>query len=415
MDLNPICDQASIGILVIDQKGEIERVNQFVEKLFGYTKDELVGQNIEILIPQAVRSRHAGHMKSYFGSPLARPMGLGLDLFATRKDGVEIPVEISLSFFEEGERRTVAAFVNDISIRKKAETDLRESEEKLQQMNSRLEQRVSERTAELADALLELQETNSILETQIALTAKAEEEARNALSKEQELSELKSRFVSMASHEFRTPLTSILSSASLISKYIEAGNADRSEKHLGRIKSSVRNLTGILNDFLSLEKLRSGKIQVLAEPCFLQGICEEVVEEMQAILKEGQKIEFTPQGPDAESWVDPHAFRNVITNLLSNASKYSREGDLIEFQTWREGGEFGVKITDHGIGIPANEQSRLFDRFFRAKNAQNIAGTGLGLHLVSHYLNLMGGEISFSSVENEGTTFSLKIPINKPS
>jgi signal transduction histidine kinase len=245
---------------------------------------------------------------------------------------------------------------------------------------------------------------------------KAEEDMKNALGKERQLSELKSRFVSMASHEFRTPLGAILSSASLIEEYLWRKDStidyvrEKSDKHVKRIKSSIGNLTSILNDFLSLEKLEQGKVE--SKPA-LFGIVEfakDLIEEIQTTLKKGQKIEYVHQGDMAdEVFVDQQMLRNVLLNLLSNARKYSPEDSLIEFHTLKVPKGLEVTIADHGMGIPVEDQEHLFERFFRAKNATNVQGTGLGLNIVKRYVELMGGAISFTTKEGEGTTFKVKI------
>ncbi|HET6993234.1 MAG TPA: PAS domain S-box protein, partial [Bacteroidia bacterium] len=288
---------ATIGIIVVGRKGEVELANPCAEKLFGYTNTELIGQPLEVLIPDNFRTRHTKHREGYFSNPVPRSMGLGMELFAKAKDGKIFPVEISLGHYELAGKQLAVAFVTDITLRKKAEDELRRSKDEL-------EKRVEERTQELTEAL----------------------------GREKELSEMKSRFVSMASHEFRTPLSAVLSSASLVEQYARLGQSDKWGKHISRIKSSVKDLTEILNDFLSLEKLESGKVEIEKDQFDLEELAKDVLEQVNNMLKTGQVIYHVHSG-EKEIVLDKRMLRNVLLNLLSNAIKYSGDGKEIHFKT----------------------------------------------------------------------------------
>ncbi|AKA34221.1 PAS domain S-box protein [Flagellimonas lutaonensis] len=236
-------------------------------------------------------------------------------------------------------------------------------------------------------------------------------EIRNTLQKEKELSELKSRFVSMASHEFRTPLSAILSSAILIEKQNTPDKAEKRLKYIDQIKTNVRNLVVILNDFLSLGKLEEGKIISQPESFDLLLMTRSLVEEITADKKEVQQIVLHHQGNSTSVFLDPKLMRHILINLLSNAMKYSKENTTITLTIIWEDNTVSVRIKDEGMGIPKAEQEHLFERFFRARNAENIQGTGLGLHIVKQYTELMGGTVSFTSEEGKGTTFTLDFPI----
>ncbi|WP_416867715.1 MAG: PAS domain S-box protein [Imperialibacter sp.] len=246
---------------------------------------------------------------------------------------------------------------------------------------------------------------------------KAEKEILNALNKEKELNELKSRFVTTASHEFRTPLSTILSSASLIGRYVgETEDSEKIEKHVTRIKSSVNNLTYILNDFLSLGKLEEGKTTFHPTIFNFEEFVEETISQIGPTLKKDQKILVDrPSSKIGSVYADEQMIKNVLINLLNNASKYSDEGKSIHFSLRAKKNELVFKVKDEGIGIPKKDQQHLFDRFFRANNAINIQGTGLGLNIVKKYIELMNGHIEFSSEENKGTEFRVAIPITQPS
>jgi signal transduction histidine kinase len=272
--------------------------------------------------------------------------------------------------------------------------------EEIYKLNIELEERVQKRTAELFEAIKKLEEINQ-------KQRQAEAEVRKALEKERELNELKSRFVTIASHEFRTPLSTILSSASLVSKYNEMGEKDKIEKHIQRIKSSVTNLTGILNDFLSLSKLEEGVIANNPVNFDLSELVEEVVEEMHTMLKPEQRLIYDYRGEEFVI-LDKQIVRNVLINLVSNAIKYSERGE-IKIGIINTGTKTEMVVSDQGIGIPDSDKPFLFTRFFRARNAGNIQGTGLGLNIVKRYVEVLGGNLKFESEQGKGTIFKIEI------
>ena len=269
--------------------------------------------------------------------------------------------------------------------------------QQIKELNSGLEERIDQRTEALATAIDEL--------------AKSQHSLKAALSKERELNELKSRFITTASHEFRTPLATILSSTSLIARYEKEEDADKRLKHINRIKSSISNLTEILNDFLSLGKLEEGLVRNNPEKFEIVLFAQSIVDELKNITKENQQIIYSHNGDYASVNFDKQLMKNVVINLLSNAIKYSPAGKNIEFKTELSEKELLINIIDKGIGIPEEDQKHLFERFFRAKNSTNIQGTGLGLNIVKKYVEIMQGEVSFISAINEGTTITVSLPI----
>ncbi|MEO5893752.1 MAG: PAS domain-containing sensor histidine kinase [Ferruginibacter sp.] len=391
---------ASLGILVVNQKAEIILANTFLLSQFGYSEaSEVIGKKIEFLIPNRFHKPHVKDRDEYIAAPQRRPMGLGLDLFAAKKDGSEFPVEVSLNNYIAGGESFVIAFVSDITRRKEIENAALQQKEQLaitnrqiEQFNNDLEKKVELRTSQLQETLTQLENSK--------------EELQKALSKEKELGDLKSRFVSMASHEFRTPLSTILSSASLVSKYVKEEEQDKRDRHINRIKSSVSNLTDILNDFLSLGKIEDGKIIAHFSLFNIREFINTVSNEIAGILKPGQQIIYEHQGEEMVS-LDPFLFRNVLINLLSNAIKFSPENATIEVGSELNSTHIVLTVIDHGIGIPDTDKLHLFERFFRAANVINIKGTGLGLHIVEKYVELMNGEINFISELEKGTTFTI--------
>ncbi len=233
-----------------------------------------------------------------------------------------------------------------------------------------------------------------------------------ALEKEKQLGDLKSRFVTMASHEFRTPLSTILSSVSLIDKYTSVEDLEKREKHVKRIKSAVGNMKDILEDFLSLGKMEEGKIQLNPErltPAELRDELEAVIQEMQRLTKPSQQITHTFTVTE-DCNIDRKMLRHIMTNLISNAIKFSPEGSSVDVSCENRKNELIFTIQDTGIGISEADQKHLFERFFRAENASNIQGTGLGLHIISRYLDLVNGHIELASKLNKGSTFIVHIP-----
>lgn len=382
---DPLFLHATEGILVVNDRGEIIRINPSAEKLFGYTKDEILGEKIEILIPQRYSENHKAERGAYNHKP--RRMGAELELFGLKKDGVEFPVEISLSPFKSEEGNFVIAFISDITARK-------ENEKQQREYSAELKRQVRNRTLILEEAIEELERTKTDL--------------HKSLEKERELNELKSRFLSMASHEFRTPLTTMLSSLSLIAKYGENKDLENQTKHINKIKSSINNLTEILNDFLSLAKLEEGKIINVPNDFNLKTFIGDLVVDMQATIKNNLKIEYSHHGEESV-FLDKKLIKNILFNLVSNAIKYSLEDGRIWVSTAMKDSIVTICVKDEGIGINKEDQNHLFERFFRGHNATHIQGTGLGLSIVAKYAEVLDASIDFESEENKGTKFTITI------
>lgn len=540
--LEAIIKTATDGIIVINERGIIEQANEAAARLFGYAAEELLGENVNILVPSPHHQQHDTYIANYLRTGKAKIIGIGREVEGLRKDGHRFPIRLSISEVKLSDRHIFTGIVHDLTQQKEAEkalkrekeraqryldvannifvvldregnidllnrkgcellgypeekvtgknwfdlviqpehreqvrqnfqrlieeaeagndyyeneiitkkgdrrliawrnalirnekgetvatissgvdiTEQRAAEEHIKNLNAELEQRVEMRTEELAEAVNQLLNINKQLEYEIQerraaelALRKSEQELRKAYEKEKELSELKSRFVSMASHEFRTPLSTILSSADIIEEYRSGEQQSRREKHTARIKSAVANLTGILNDFLSLSRLEEGLIEQTPVSFELNSFIDLVVDELQGLLKPGQEIRR--KGTDGETFVflDRKFLKNVLFNLLSNAIKYSGPTKPIDLITEVKADRIFVTIIDRGIGIPEEEQQHLFTRFFRARNVENIQGTGLGLNIVKRYIELMKGSITFESKLGEGTTFHFSLPLKK--
>lgn len=400
--LSSLFEHSTEGIILTEGMGPVVLVNPAAEKMFGYPADEIIGEPIERLIPQRYQSKHIKLREGFSKHPENRVMGHGRDLYARKKNGVEFPVEVSLSFYTKDEQLFAIAFIVDITQRKKTESEILHQQQELQKMaaslqelNRNLEKKVEERTTILKEALRKLE--RSQLETQ------------EALEKEKQLNEIKSRFMSIASHEFRTPLSTVLSSASLLQKYSSGEDQLKRERHIDKIKSSVRNLNSILEDFLSLGKLEEGKINIHAEEFDIDDFMFSIVEEMSPLLKANQHISVKHTGISG-AISDKRLIKNILINLITNAIKFSNEGTTVHVNISVTADTICFEVVDNGIGIPQDEFDHLFSSFYRARNAINIQGTGLGLHIVKRYLDLLQGDIAVETELGKGSKFTIQIP-----
>jgi signal transduction histidine kinase len=280
----------------------------------------------------------------------------------------------------------------------KIDTIRKSAEESILLLNKNLEQKVEQRTGKLKSALQELE--------------KSKQELNDLLDKEKELNEMKSRFVSMASHEFKTPLSTILSSASLISKYEDKESHANRDKHVQRIKNSVEHLNGLLEEFLSLGRLETGRLAVEPAKVDLQDFLRDIIEEVKVIKKSGQRLQLFESG-DTTFYTDKRLLKNILLNILSNAIKFSSDKGNIILQVKNMGNELCISVKDDGIGISEEDKQYLFNTFFRGANVTNIQGTGLGLHIVKRYIDLLNGVITLESELNTGTIISITLPAFK--
>ncbi|MBK8610689.1 MAG: PAS domain-containing sensor histidine kinase [Chitinophagaceae bacterium] len=368
-----IIDNAGAMIVATDTKGLITVFNPEASLNIGYSQSEVIGKMTPILFHDKNEiNRRRADLFSEFGIKLKNDFDVMVEKAKrniheeevytyTRKDGSTFPVALTISAVKD-KNGTITGFMGvsiDITERKKAEEKLTRS-----------------------------------------------------LEKERDLGELKTRFVSMASHEFRTPLSTILSSAYLIEKYSDTKDQPDREKHLHRITSSVSMLTDILNDFLSLGKIEEGKIQVRLTCFNIEQVINNIVDEISGTFKKKQIVIYSHTGL-TDVFLDQTLLKNMIYNLVSNASKFSPEKSLIEIKTTYRKQQLVLSVKDRGIGISKEDQKHLMERFFRGVNAGNIQGTGLGLHLVSKYAELMNGTVDCISELEKGTEFVITFNLNK--
>ncbi|PVW15879.1 PAS domain-containing sensor histidine kinase [Marixanthomonas spongiae] len=391
-----LSEAISEGIVIVNEKQEIVASNMAANIMFGYEKDELLGQHLNVLIPTNYHHSHKMHFNEFLSNSEIRQMGHGRDIFGMRKDGTKFPVEAGLNPFQIYDSAYVMALVSDITVRKQQEA-------KIKNLNANLEAKIAERTQTLENTVAKLKK-------EVEKRRIAENKMKESLQKERELNDLKTKFLSMVSHEFKTPLSGILTSATLIGKYTKEEQQDKREKHLKTIKSKIKYLDSILSDFLSIERLETGKTVYKFSTFPLSKVVNEVIYDANMLLKEGQRIEYPQNIDDIVLKFDEKILELILTNLINNAVKYSSENCVIEVNVALHGEELSVEVKDQGIGIPEKDQKYVFNRYFRAENALLNAGTGIGLNIVKSHLENLGGRISFTSTEGKGSTFVVVLP-----
>ncbi len=384
--LRALFEMATDGIITMNEQGIMENVNRAACELFGYTTGELRGQKVNMLMAYHDRTHHDEYLARYQQTRVPHIIGIGREVTGRHKDGREFPLRLAVSEVVLNEGTMYTGILHDLS-------EFHEARKRVEDLNRSLESKVIERTAALQERELELQ---------------------RALSKERELNELKSRFLSMASHEFKTPLSTVLSSTELIEMYTESDQQAKRQKHLDRIKDTVGQLTEVLNDFLSISQLEQGMTKCMPERIDLRALLSTSIEASEGQLRAGQVIELRTSDVPQHLVTDPKMLRHVLMNLLSNAAKYSPDGAAITLSSALADGQLRLSVRDTGIGIPEEDRTYLFDRFFRARNVENIPGSGLGLNIVANYVQLLGGTVSFTSAETRGTTFTVDLPCNNP-
>ncbi|WNH13233.1 ATP-binding protein [Thalassobellus suaedae] len=397
---NVLFEAVSEGVIVVDKDQKIVATNKSSETMFGYTKEELINQHLNVLIPKTYHANHGAHFDGFMKNKESRKMGRGRDLYGARKDGSIFPVEAGLNPLEIDGDVYIMTLVIDISIRKQQELELLE-------LNTKLEKKVQERTNELSNTVEKLKIVNIDRDAEIKKRIEAQDKISSALKREKELNELKTKFLSLVSHEFKTPLSGILTSSMLLSKYKLTEQQEKRDKHIKTISDKVHYLNNILNDFLSIEKLETGKMNYKLTTFKLSKVVNEVVYNTNMLLKEGQKINYPENIDDISLYQDEKIVELALSNLVNNAIKYSSENTVVDINIKQDETHTTFKIKDNGIGIPIKDQKSIFNRYFRAENALLAQGTGIGLNIVKSHLENLGGTISFVSEENKGSTFTI--------
>ena len=399
-----ICfDSLQEGICVANRDGIIIMNNYAIEEIFGYDEGELLGQKIEMLIPKANRDSHRDFYDAFLKNRKKQKIGKGREFFGLHKNGSILDLEIGLNYFELNGEIYAKALVSEISARKRRENRIRAH-------NRTLENEVKKGTNQLTSVVKELERSNKMLKDEIKERILAEKKAKKAFEKEKEFNLMQTKFVSLASHEFKTPLSGILTSAGLIEKYNQSRPNEKIENHVRTIKTLVYQLNSILDDFLYLERVESDDYSFQVSQFKMCDLVGAIVQDSQPLMKEGQWIDVIQCNNPIDILHDQKVIGIVIRNVLYNAIKYSPEHSKIEMKIELDD-ELTIKIRDWGIGIPKEATNHVFDRFFRARNAILVQGTGIGLNIVKRHMDRLKGSIEVQSEENSGTTVILKLPI----
>jgi protein-histidine pros-kinase len=351
-----LIEVAPDAIVTTDGEGRIVLVNGQTEALFGYKREEMLGQPVELLLPQRFHGEHVGHRRGYAHNPRIRPMGQNLDLYARRKDGTEFPVEISLGPIQTDGELLVIATIRDISERKAVEATIRKAQEEAEQANA-----------------------------------------------------AKSEFLSRMSHELRTPLNAILGFSQILA--MDELN-DEQRDSVDHILRAGSHLLELINEVLDISRIEAGRLSLSMEPVSLDELFKETEDLVRPLAQENRiRIEETPRDAGQHVFADQQRLRQVLLNLLTNAVKYNRPAGLVQIASQvNDAGIMRISIRDTGNGMSESELQRLFTPFERLTAEQSgVEGTGLGLALSRRLVEAMDGKMGVESTRGTGSTFWIEL------
>jgi len=369
--LGELLESAPDGILELDGEGRIMLLNGMVERLFGYTREELLGQTIETLMPEALRDAHKRHRAQYLRQPVTRPMGSGLRLEARRKDGSHFPVEISLSPVKSTTEFRITAIVRDITAR-----------------------------IQMEDEILTVQEKYI-----------RELELRNGEA--EQANRLKTEFLANMSHELRSPLHTIIAFAELLAEQTDGALNEKQKHFVGYIHKDGLDLLSLINDLLDLSKIEAGRLELQQQPFPLDAVVNDALTSVRPrAAAKSLEIETDVSIP-SRIFADRLRFKQILLNLLTNAIKFTPDGGRIRVGAVLCGAFAEISISDTGIGIPEDRQQAVFDRFYqvRAGIQGGHEGTGLGLAITKRLVEQHGGSIRVRSEPGNGACFTFTVPL----
>lgn len=349
-------ESAPIATVIVDSQGFITLVNQQTEQLFGYRREELIGQLVECLVPDSVRTTHPTHRLNYVEQPTYRHKE-AMELMARHKDGTVFPIDLQLSYIDMDPDPLVMVILTDITQRKAAEATL-----------------------------------------------------KAALAQEKELGDLKSRFVSMASHEFRTPLAAIMATAESLALYRHKMDDSQVNHRLDKIRHQVLHMKGVMEDVLQLARIQADRTKFEPTEGDLDEVCREIIEEFEIQKGNHNRIHYSCPTTPVVAHFDRQLMWQIVGNLLSNALKYSSSDKPVSMSVVKNHTSIVLQVSDQGIGIPEQDKKHLFKPFHRATNVGTISGTGLGLTITKQAIELHNAELVWESKEDVGTTFTITFP-----
>jgi PAS domain S-box-containing protein len=372
-----LLEAAPDAIMQADAGGRIMLLNRVAETMFGYSREELLGQPIEVLIPTELRAAHVGHREKYRGQPATRPMGSGLTLEGVRKDGTRFPVEISLSPAGSGASFRVTAIIRDITDRKRAEENL---------------QRIQD------TYLRELSAANRELEVRNREVERA--------------NRLKSEFLASMSHELRTPLHTIIGFSELLAEESQGPLNDKQKRFLNHIHTDSIHLLQLINDILDISRIEAGRLELRREAIDVKTVVEESIASIRhAAHAKSISIDARIEVPETID-ADRLRVKQILVNLLSNAVKFTPSGGKISVRANFDDASAVFSVSDTGVGIPEEEHASVFETFYQSGNTTKGVreGTGLGLPITKRLVEEHGGTITLTSKPGEGSCFTFTIP-----
>jgi PAS domain S-box-containing protein len=372
-----LLEAAPDGIIEVDRDGTIVLLNAAAEKMFGYPREELLGVLIEVLVPDSLKHRHHEHRNSYAENPVTRPMGIGLELFAQRKDGSQFPVEISLSPIRSPQGSRVIAIVRDITTHRQAE--------------ARISGMRQEFTAELEAKNQQLEARNREVES---------------------ANRLKSEFLASMSHELRTPLHTIIGFADLLGEELKGALNSDQKRFVKHIQQDFRHLLELINDILDLSKIESGRLELNPELFRAVDAIAEAMAGLRPLAEKKQIRIIEALEPDLKVSADRLRFKEILYNLVSNAIKFTPEKGQITIECSEKPESLFFAVTDSGIGIDPAAHQAIFDKFYQLGSTTRGVreGTGLGLTITKNLVEMHGGRIWVESTPGQGSRFQFVLP-----